>query len=87
MSPDGKSGSAGAGHGGGERSAEGSGGTGAGKSKAYPSFAYKSVAAWLLLLVPAVAGIAGDQWLKAWAFPDGVPGDPELMPYAGRQPG
>lgn len=49
--------------------------------------AYQSLTAWLLLLVPATAGIAGDQWVKTWAFPGGVPGDPELMPYAGRQPG
>ena len=34
--------------------------------------AHRSVAAWLRLLIPAALGVAGDLWLKAWAFPDGV---------------
>jgi len=35
--------------------------------------AYRSVRAWAFYLLPAVAGLAGDLWLKAWSFPDGVP--------------
>ena len=49
--------------------------------------AYTSVLAWLLFLVPAMLGLGGDLWLKNWSFPDGVPVDPALMPYAGRHPG
>ncbi|MGN6369313.1 MAG: signal peptidase II [Phycisphaerae bacterium] len=35
--------------------------------------AYRSVRAWLLLLLPAILGLTADLWLKAWSFPDGVP--------------
>ncbi len=35
--------------------------------------AYRSVRAWLLLLVPAILGLTADLWLKAYSFPDGVP--------------
>jgi signal peptidase II len=49
--------------------------------------AYKSVLAWLLFLVPAMLGLGGDLWLKSWSFPDGVPADSTLMPFAGRHPG
>ena len=46
-----------------------------------------SALAWLLFLLPAILGLAGDLWLKSWSFPDGVPTDPQLMQIAGRHPG
>ncbi len=49
--------------------------------------AYQSTWAWVRFIVPAVVGLGADQWLKYWAFPDGVPTDPLEMPFAGRQPG
>jgi signal peptidase II len=49
--------------------------------------AWTSAAAWVLFLVPAVLGLAGDLWLKSWAFPEGVPGESSKMAYAGRNPG
>ncbi len=47
--------------------------------------AYMSAWAWVRFLVPAALGLAGDLWLKSWAFPDGVP--TENLAYAGRHPG
>src|SRR4051794_247278 len=47
--------------------------------------AYRSPWAWLRFLIPAILGLAADQYLKFWAFPDGVP--QVNMPYAGRNPG
>ena len=52
-----------------------------------PAKAYTSVLAWLLFLLPAILGTAGDLWLKNWSFPDGVPTDPQSMQCAGRHPG
>jgi signal peptidase II len=49
--------------------------------------AYTSVLAWLLFLLPAILGTAGDLWLKACSFPFGVPTDPLLMRLAGLHPG
>jgi signal peptidase II len=57
------------------------------KKKNTADLAFRSVRAWLLLLVPAVLGLTADLTLKAWAFPDGVPaaGDLAQIP-AGRNP-
>jgi signal peptidase II len=49
--------------------------------------AYRSPWAWLRYIVPAVLGLTADLWLKSWAFPGGVPADPGMMPFAGRNPG
>jgi signal peptidase II len=49
--------------------------------------AYPHVSAWLLFLIPAIVGIAGDLCLKYWSFPDGVPSDPRQMVIAGLHPG
>jgi signal peptidase II len=42
---------------------------------------------WILFLLPALLGIAGDLYLKNWAFPDGVPSEPGAMRLAGFHPG
>jgi signal peptidase II len=51
-----------------------------------PSRAYHSPAAWLRFLIPAILGVAGDLWLKAWAFPTGVAPDGPGAHLAGRFP-
>lgn len=49
--------------------------------------AFRSTRAWLLLLLPAILGLAADLSLKAWAFPDGVPTVSDLAQIpAGRNP-
>ncbi|HUO08966.1 MAG TPA: signal peptidase II [Phycisphaerae bacterium] len=49
--------------------------------------AFHSARAWLVFLLPAVLGLAGDLWLKAWSFPDGVPAAAEAAQLvAGRNP-
>jgi lipoprotein signal peptidase len=49
--------------------------------------AYTSALAWILFLIPAILGIAGDQWLKLYSFPNGFPQNQELwQAYAGRHP-
>jgi len=58
-----------------------------GKTQPALAKAYTSKTAWALFLIPAMIGLAGDLWLKTWAFPDGVPTDPNRMMYAGRNPG
>jgi signal peptidase II len=58
-----------------------------GKAPANPS--YRSAASWVRFVTPAVAGLVLDLWVKAWAFPDGVPRgtlpDGSAIP-AGRNP-
>jgi signal peptidase II len=44
------------------------------------------MAAWVRYLVPALVGLSTDLWLKAWAFPEGVPADEALRKIAGRNP-
>ena len=49
--------------------------------------AYTHVSAWLLFLIPAILGIAGDLYVKHMSFPGGVPADRQGMLLAGLHPG
>jgi signal peptidase II len=48
--------------------------------------AWRSPAAWIRFILPAILGLALDLSLKSWAFPDGVPADEALRHAAGRNP-
>jgi signal peptidase II len=50
------------------------------------SHAFYSVRAWIVFLLPAVLGLTGDLWLKAWSFPEGVPVAAAAQVVAGRNP-
>ena len=55
--------------------------------KSTSDLAYRSVRAWLLLLIPAILGLTADLALKAYSFPDGVPAAADAaLVEAGRNP-